>query len=33
MTASVCASCGRDLRLVPHKVDDDGRRGLSCSAR
>jgi hypothetical protein len=26
MTAFVCAACGRDLRLVPHKVDEDGRR-------
>jgi DNA-directed RNA polymerase subunit RPC12/RpoP len=32
MTDYVCHRCGRDLRLVPHKVDEDGRRlCLGCS--
>jgi hypothetical protein len=32
MTEFVCARCGRDLRLVAHKVDEDGERYcLACS--
>jgi hypothetical protein len=31
MTTYRCHRCGRDLRLVPHKIDEDGRRYcLSC---
>jgi hypothetical protein len=26
MTAFACSACGRDLRLIVHKVDEDGRR-------
>jgi hypothetical protein len=32
MTSYRCYCCGRDLRLVPHKLDEDGRRWcLGCS--
>jgi hypothetical protein len=32
MTAYICAACGRDLRLIVHRVTEDGRRFcLSCS--
>jgi hypothetical protein len=31
MTEFVCARCGRDLRLVAHKISEDGERYcLSC---
>jgi DNA-directed RNA polymerase subunit RPC12/RpoP len=34
MTTYRCARCGRDLRLVAHKFDEDGRRWcLSCADR